>query len=114
MSDADYLNTAYIGEGIAICGIPPKIPLTTRRYLECFNCKRVTLHARKFSGSAWYEDDFICTQCGENENWGRPFRRGWREERKARARVWIANAVPAEEYRATVRRLIADEMGWDE
>lgn len=110
----DHLNDAVIGDGITICGLPPKKSLTTLTDWECFNCHAKQV-VRKFSGSGWYEDDSICAACGDNNTtYYRPFRRGWRKENLATAAKWLAEAIPAEEYRALTMAAIKREMGWDD
>lgn len=111
---ADYRTSAIIGEGITICGITPKTPLITRCYEECFNCNRIRLHVRRFSGSGWYEDTWLCLTCGENMDGYHPFKPGWREANIKTAREWLAIAVPAKEFRRLTRAAIKEEMGWDD
>ena len=112
---ADIRTSAIIAPGITICGIAPKVRLTRRMYTECFNCERVRLAARCFSGSGWYGDSIICTHCGEDLYDGyRPFSPRWRQRNIRKARDWIATAIPAAEFDAKVRAAIKEEMGWDE
>ncbi len=112
---ADIRTSAIIGGGVAICGITPKVRLTRRMYFECFNCERVRLVARCFSGSGWYGDSFICTHCGEDLETGyRPFSPRWRQRNIRKARDWITTALPAAEFDRLTREAIKEEMGWDE
>jgi hypothetical protein len=114
MSDEDYMMSAVIGEGIAICGIAPDAILATVDPEPCFNCKEVTV-VRRFSGSGWYEDYFLCSNCGEDNGSGyRPFKRGWRKANIADALEWLKSAVDNEEFRAKTGCLIAAEMDWTE
>lgn len=111
---ADIRTSAIIAPGIAICGIGPKVRLTTRCYEHCYNCRRTRLHVREFSGSGWYGDIFLCLTCGENMDGYHPFKRGWRHDNKKRARELLATAIPATEFRRLTSAAIKEEMGWDD
>ena len=113
MSDSDMLmDSLHSGDGsFHMCGIAPRVKLTTVSDWECENCNAKLV--RCFSGSGWYEDDALCAECGESVTGYRPFRPRWRKENIAKAQEWLALAVPLEEFRATTRRLIDSEMGWD-
>lgn len=111
--DSALLMSAAHGNGITICGIAPSTALTTIDKFECFNCQKAEV-VRKFSGSGWYEDSFICRACGEDNGTGyRPFAPAWRKKNIARAEEWATTAIPLEEYFAKTIALIHSEMGWD-
>lgn len=108
---ADLMMSAVIGEGIALCGIAPRVRLTTLTDWECFNCHEKKV-VRCFSGSGWYSDDAICAACGEDNQTGyRPFQRAWRKKNIAIAEEWLATALPLDEYYQETGRLIRIEMG---
>ena len=109
----DLMMSAVHGEGLNICGVSPRARLTTIDKEPCWNCAGTNV-VRRFSGSGWYEDDFLCTTCGENVGTGyRPFERAWRKKNIARAEEWLVTAVPRDEYLAQTLALINKEMGWD-
>lgn len=114
MTDADYMMSAYIDSDIAICGIAPRKILSTVDEHPCFNCDEQRV-VRRFSGSGWYEDYFLCSGCGEDNGSGyRPFKRGWRKENIADAEKWLAESVPREDYFRITGELIREEMDWDD
>jgi hypothetical protein len=110
MSDDDYQMSAYLGENIIVCGIAPRNRLTTLDGKPCWNCNEVAV-VRRYSGSGWYEDDFLCSACGEDVSSGyRPFQRGWRKKNIERALGWLADAIPYEDFRKKVNSLVDGEM----
>lgn len=116
MTNIEDIQISSISSGsLHICGIAPRVRLTTRQYIDCYNCERKTLGARRFSGSVWYDDDLICTRCGENMTTGyRPFKPAWRKENIAKAKSWIAEAVPRKEFRNMTQAAIKNEMDWSD
>lgn len=110
----EYRMSAVIGNGFSICGIPPAKSLTTIDEEPCDDCKTGRV-VRKFSGSGWYEDAFLCVDCGFDVGTGyKPFQRGWRKKNIARAQEWLSDAMGREEFFDTVSKLVAEEMGWDD
>lgn len=110
----EYMSTAEIGNGIAICGTPPAKRLTTVEDELCDDCNTGRV-VRRFSGSGWYADDFLCVDCGFDVGTGhKPFEKGWRKKNKTRAEEWLAEAIDREEFFDTVSGLVQEEMGWDE
>lgn len=108
----DYQMTAVIGGGLAICGIAPKRRLVTFATDPCWNCQGRVL--RRFSGSSWYEDDYLCLDCGENVGTGyRPFRRAWRKASMAEAESWLPDFVEREAFFQHTSRMIREEMDGD-
>lgn len=114
MADDDFRMSAVIGDGITICGIGPKRWLVTTAEHPCWNCGKQSV-LRRFSGSGWYEDDYLCAACGEDVGTGyRPFQRAWRKANIERADLWANYLVSREEFFETTGRLIREEMGWDD
>lgn len=111
---SDYMMSSINEQGINICGIAPKNLLTTLDGEPCFNCDQVAV-VRRFSGSGWYEDDWLCSSCGEDVGSGyRPFRPRWRKENIEKAQEWLAVAIPREEFFKATGDLIEREMDWDD
>ena len=111
---SDYRMSAIIGGGMTICGIPPRLPLVTYDRESCPMCDTPGV-LRKFSGSGWYEDDWLCQTCGEDVGTGyHPFERGWRQKNIARATEWSRHVLTRDEFESITRRLVREEMGWDE
>lgn len=110
----EHLNNSVIGNGIAVCGLPPRVALTTIDSEPCDDCgsNRVV---RKFSGSGWYEDYFLCSGCGFDVGTGyKPFKPRWREDNKSRAKVWLESALDFETFHALKMEAIKEEMDWGE
>lgn len=111
---SEYMNSAIIGGGIAICGISPAAILSTIDPEPCDDCETGRV-VRKFSGSGWYEDSFLCLDCGFDVGTGyKPFKPRWRDENKKRAAAWLEFTVDHEQFYDKTAELIREEMGWDE
>lgn len=109
-----YMASALIGNGLAICGIPPAKRLTTVEDELCDDCNTGRV-VRRFSGSGWYEDDFLCVDCGFNVGIGyKPFERGWRKKNQARAEEWLEEAINRDEFFDIVSKLVQEEMRWSD
>ena len=106
------MSSANYGARI-ICGIAPRVRISTLNWRPCWNCKAIAV-VQTFSGSGWYEDDFLCSHCGENcgENSSgyRPFQRGWRKRNITHALALLETGIPLDEYRAQTMALISYEM----
>lgn len=114
MNAAQYRTSAIIGPGFSICGIAPTKRLVTIETEPCWNCQGTHV-LRQFSGSGWYEDNYLCPDCGEDVGTGyRPFKRAWRKDNIARATQWRTQTVPRDEFFALTSALIKEEMGWDD
>lgn len=111
MSD-EYMTSAIIGNGITICGVPPKKRLVTTGD-SCWNCESVST-VRLFSGSGWYEDQEICLACGDDSYGNRPFKPRWRVDNIAKAKSWIAEygLLSRDQFFEITGELIREEMDW--
>ena len=111
---SDLMMSAIHAPGFTMCGIAPRTRMTTTADHPCWNCQSARV-AQRFSGSGWYEDDFMCADCGEDVGSGyRPFKRAWRKANIAIAEEWLAVAIELDEYRRIRNELTREEMGWDE
>lgn len=107
---ADYRTTAVVDGGLTICGIAPKRRLATFAKEPCWNCKGTRV-LRRFSGSGWYEDHYLCLDCGENVGTGyRPFQRAWRKKNIAEAESWLPDFVEQDLYFEHTSRIIREQM----
>lgn len=110
----DLMMSSAHGNGMHLCGIAPRTRLTTIDTVPCWNCEATNV-VRRFSGSGWYEDDFLCATCGEDVGTGyRPFQRAWRKKNLERAAEWLASAIDAAEFTKQTRELVKAEMGWED
>jgi hypothetical protein len=113
VTDSEYMTSAHIESGLVICGIPPRKMLSTLTDATCFNCDQKAVF-RRFSGSGWYEDYWLCLNCGEDNGSGyRPFRRGWRKDNIRDAEEWSKVAISSAEFHRITTELIREEMGWE-
>lgn len=107
---SDYLNRSTNSGGLIVCGIAPKNDLTVIvEGKNCFNCEEKTV-VRKFSGSVWYEDFYLCWSCGEDVGTGyRPFKRAWRTTNIKNALDWMAVAVDGDQFDSVVKAALEEQ-----
>jgi len=108
----DLMMGSLHGPGINICGIAPRVRLSTLDWHPCWHCKALAV-VRTFSGSGWYEDGFLCSNCGEDVASGyRPFEPRWRKRNIERALKALETGVTLDEFRERTAALIREEMEW--
>jgi hypothetical protein len=103
------MSCAKIGTAI-VCGSWGNPNM--RKVIYCPTCEQRRWFLVHWAGM-WYGQDITCLTCGDSwadgERAMRPFVRGWRKEAIAKAKA--TPVVKAAEYRAFIRREIAE---WDE
>lgn len=93
---------------LVVCS-PPSFD--ERRVFYCPICKqRRRMLCRRF---VWYGTELTCLGCGDSWTDGelhpRPFKPGWREESKQRARRLFAACAPRQ--KGALRRWINEQLG---
>lgn len=85
-------------------------------YVDCPTCKRRRRFTLWDTGYSYWSSHMTCWGCGDSwsdgERMERPFARGWRRERMARARAaWRERGVTAKQARAWMQAQMDAALG---